>query len=741
MATVATVRYQRGRGSELLLLGLSALIAVSARALVDYHAAVLVISQMVWYTVIVIAVLLAIHFALRRWARDADPVIIPAVAALTGVGLAMIRRIDFAWADRGAPTHFAQIQSMWVLVGAGLCIVIIVVLRDYRVLRRFTYTAGVLGLVGLLLPLLPVIGREVNGARIWIGLFGRSLQPGEFAKIAFVIFFAGYLQTNRDTLAVTGPKILGIRFPRARDMGPLIVVWAAAIAVQVFEQDLGTSLLLFGIFVGMLYVATRRTSWVVLGMGMFLVGAAFAGTLFPHVRVRYVAWLHALDPSVYSSGQSQQLVRGLFGMASGGLFGTGLGQGRPDLVPYAYSDFIVASLGEELGLTGLLAILMLYVIIVHRAMRTAIGVARWLRQVARRRAGLHHRAADLHRGRRRDARDPAYGSRDPVPCVRWLRDDRQLDHRRVALTYLRSGPKTTGGDGMNEPVRKLSVVVLVMFLALMIAASWIQVVTAGSLNSDSRNVRTLYREFGNFRGPFVVDGDRVVYSKPVDDSFNYQRTYTNGELYASATGYYSIVYGKTGLEQTENSLLAGTSDALFWNRLRDLFGGREQQGASIELTLRAELQKTAMKELGNQKGAVVAIDPRTGEILAMVTSPTFDPALLAGHDTEEVNDAYAELDADPDGPLVNRAIAGDTYPPGSTFKLIVSAAALDAGYTPDSTVYAPDELPLPGSTATIKNYGGESCGKTEQITLEQALTVSCNTALCGPRDHPRMERD
>lgn len=374
MATVSTIRYQRGRGSELMLLGLAALITVAARGLVDYHADVLVIADMVVYTVIVVAVLLALHIALRRWARDADPVIVPAVATLTGVGLAMIRRIDFAWAARGKPTRFGEIQSIWVLVGVGICIAIILVLRDYRVLRRFTYTAGVLGLVGLLLPLMPVIGRELNGARIWIHLFGRSLQPGEFAKIAFVIFFAGYLQTNRDTLAVAGPKILGIRFPRARDMGPLLVVWAAAIVVQVAERDLGTSLLLFGIFVGMLYVATRRTSWVVLGVGLFLVGAAFAGSVFSHVRVRYVAWLNALDPDVYSSGQSEQLVRGLFGMASGGLFGTGLGQGRPDLVPYSYSDFIVPSLGEELGLTGLLAILLLYVIVVQRAMRTAIGV-------------------------------------------------------------------------------------------------------------------------------------------------------------------------------------------------------------------------------------------------------------------------------------------------------------------------------------------------------------------------------
>jgi len=282
---------------------------------------------------------------------------------------------------------------------------------------------------------------------------------------------------------------------------------------------------------------------------------------------------------------------------------------------------------------------------------------------------------------------------------------------------------------MNEPVRRLSVVVLVMFLALMVAASWIQVVQAGSLNADGRNVRTLYREFGNFRGPFIVDGERIVYSAPIDDPFNYQRTYTDGELYAAATGYYSIVFGRTALEQTENSLLAGSSDALFWNRLRDLFGGKEQRGASIELTLRAELQRVAAEQLGNQKGAVVALDPRTGEILAMVTSPTFDPAALASHDSSEVNDAYAALDADPDEPLVNRAIAGDTYPPGSTFKLIVAAAALQANYTPDSTVYAPDEFPLPGSSATIENYGGESCGPTPQISLERALTISCNTAF------------
>lgn len=374
MATVAEVTVRTGRRAELGLLALTVLIAVAARGLVDYHADYLVISDMLVYTGAWVAVVLAIHLALRRWAPFADPVLVPAVLTINGIGLAMIRRIDFAYAARGRETDFGQVQAGWTLLGITLAILVVVLLRDYKLLRRFTYTAGVLGLVGLLLPLLPVIGTQINGARIWITVFGRSLQPGEFAKIAFVVFFAGYLVSNRDTLALAGPKVLGMRFPRPRDLGPLALVWVAAMLVQIYERDLGTSLLLFGIFVAMLYVATERLSWVLTGMAMFAVGAVAAGAFFSHVGARYTAWLHALDPEVYRSGQSEQLVRGLFGMASGGLFGTGLGEGRPDLVPYAESDFIVASIGEELGLTGLLAILTLYIVIVQRAMRTAIGI-------------------------------------------------------------------------------------------------------------------------------------------------------------------------------------------------------------------------------------------------------------------------------------------------------------------------------------------------------------------------------
>ncbi|MDN4480542.1 peptidoglycan D,D-transpeptidase FtsI family protein [Demequina muriae] len=282
---------------------------------------------------------------------------------------------------------------------------------------------------------------------------------------------------------------------------------------------------------------------------------------------------------------------------------------------------------------------------------------------------------------------------------------------------------------MNEPARRLSVVVLVLFLALMGAASYIQVIGAEDLNQDPRNVRTLYREYGNFRGPIVVDGEAVVWSEPVDDPFNYQRSYTQGSLYAAATGFYSIVYGRSGLEQTENALLNGSADALFWTRLGNLFAGEQQQGASVETTLSGELQAVAAEQLGDQRGAVVALDPATGEVLAMVTSPTYDPELLASHDTATVNANYAELLAQEDGPLINRAIAGDTYPPGSTFKLLVAAAALEGGYTPDTELYGPQQLDLPGTSRTISNFGDAECAGDEYLPLADALRISCNTAF------------
>jgi cell division protein FtsW (lipid II flippase) len=244
-----------------------------------------------------------------------------------------------------------------------------VVLRDHRILRRYTFTAAVVAFVLLVLPLVPGIGRSVNGSRIWIGLGPFTFQPGEVAKIALAVFFAGYLVQTRDALSLAGRRVLGLTLPRGRDLGPILVAWVLSLLVLVFEKDLGSSLLLFGLFVSMLYVATERISWIAIGLSLFCAGAYLAFLLFGHVQARVHLWL---DP--FASGQSDQLAKGLMGMAAGGLLGTGLGRGRPDLTYFAESDFIVPSFGEELGLVGLFALLALYVLLVERGMRTALGV-------------------------------------------------------------------------------------------------------------------------------------------------------------------------------------------------------------------------------------------------------------------------------------------------------------------------------------------------------------------------------
>jgi cell division protein FtsW (lipid II flippase) len=255
-----------------------------------------------------------------------------------------------------------------------LFIAVLVVVRDHRILQRFTYTAMLGGLVLLLLPLLPVIGTTINGARIWIHVAGFSFQPGELAKLALLVFFAGYLVIKRDVLALASRRVAGIDLPRGRDLGPIIVAWAASLAVLVFERDLGTSLLFFGAFVALLYVATERLSWLLIGLALFLSGSFLAWSLFAHVKQRVDIWL---DPTAHYNdaiGGSYQLLQGLYGMGTGGILGKGLGQGRPDIVPYANTDFIVAAIGEELGLTGLMAVLLVYAIVVQRGLRTSIGV-------------------------------------------------------------------------------------------------------------------------------------------------------------------------------------------------------------------------------------------------------------------------------------------------------------------------------------------------------------------------------
>lgn len=284
---------------------------------------------------------------------------------------------------------------------------------------------------------------------------------------------------------------------------------------------------------------------------------------------------------------------------------------------------------------------------------------------------------------------------------------------------------------MNAPLRKLSVVVLVMFFALMGSATWVQYGQANSLNNDPRNVRTIYREYGRDRGPIVVAGNEIASSTPVDTPFGFQRVYSDGPLYAHATGYFSI-FQMTGIERATNGVLSGTDDSLLWSRIRSLFTGSQQQGGSVELTLDPAAQQAAWDALGDQNGAVVALDPNTGAILAMVSKPSYDPNDLAGHSTGEVNDVYADLIDDEGNPLINRAIGGNLYAPGSTFKLIDVAMLLESGdYDAQTQVPAPAELELPQTSHVIRNPGQGPCTDADTVTLEYALQVSCNTPFAA----------
>jgi len=371
VALVTAVVPPTRRNVELALLLFAIVVAASAYAIVGL-AVQGAVPQDWWLVGGGLALLvLAVHVVLRWRARYADPVMLPIATVLNGLGLVMIHRLDLAHHFNNS-TSLATRQLVWSAIGIACAIAVLVFVRDHRALARYTYTAMVAGFALLLLPLLPGIGREVRGARIWIGLGPLTFQPGELAKILLALFFAGYLVTARDSLSLVGRKVLGLQLPRGRDLGPILVAWLASLGVLVFESDLGTSLLFFGLFVAMLYVATERISWIVIGLLLFAAGAFLAWTLFAHVQVRVAIWLHPFDPANVAT--AYQPIQGWYGLASGGLLGTGLGQGRPDLVPFAQSDFIVAAIGEELGLAGLFAVLVLYGMLVERGLRTAVGV-------------------------------------------------------------------------------------------------------------------------------------------------------------------------------------------------------------------------------------------------------------------------------------------------------------------------------------------------------------------------------
>ncbi len=364
--------HRKRRNVELLMILFAQALGLGAYALVSLNQSGQLPANLPVVSAVWVVLGLVAHLVVRLRLPYADPLLLPCVLLLNGLGLVMIHRIDII---NEPPTSGATQQMMWTGLGVALLVATALLLRDHRPLIRFTYTLGLAGLLLLLLPLAPVIGSEQFGARIWIQVAGFSFQPAEVAKVVLAIAFSSYLVEKRDVLALAGWRVLGLDLPRARDLGPIVAVWLTSLLVLVYQRDLGTSLLFFGLFVMMLYVSTERPGWAVLGSLLFAAGAGAAVLLadrvgqLAHVGVRIDSWL---DP-FGDVDQNGQIISAQFGLAWGGLLGTGLGLGRPGLTPLARSDFIAAAVGEELGMAGLMAVITLYGVIVARGLRTGLA--------------------------------------------------------------------------------------------------------------------------------------------------------------------------------------------------------------------------------------------------------------------------------------------------------------------------------------------------------------------------------
>ena len=363
--------YKPRRNTELVLLLIALVVAIGSQFLVAASMDAPITSDYYVEGGALALLALTFHVVLRLRAKYADPFILPIVVTLNGLGIAMIHRLDFTNSFDGV----ADRQLLWTGVSMVAAIALLWLLQDHRRLRQLTYISLLIAVVLLFLPMIPGIGMTINGARIWVNLGIATFQPSELAKIALAIFFAGFLANNRDLILLAGRRFGPFTFPRLQDLAPMFIAWLVALGVLIVQNDLGNALMFFGLFVAVIYVATSRISWIAIGGAFIGTGAVLAYLFVPHVTARVEIWLNAFDQEIYDRafGGSHQVVQGLFGLANGGLIGTGLGNGLPNQAALANSDMIMAAFGEELGFIGLSAIMVLFLVLFSRYMRAGIG--------------------------------------------------------------------------------------------------------------------------------------------------------------------------------------------------------------------------------------------------------------------------------------------------------------------------------------------------------------------------------
>ena len=694
----------------------------------------------------------AAHLAIRFLAPGADPAILPIVFVLSGVGITFLTRL--------APDSAVN-QVVWLFLSVAAMVAVLAVVRDLDSLADYKYTLGVAGVVLLILPM--ILGTEQNGSKLWIYIGGFSFQPGEFAKILITLFLAFYLATNREALSASMRSFGPFRLPRLRMLLPLLVMWGISLLVVVFETDLGSALLFFAFFVIMVYVATGRVSYVFVSLGLLALGGVACYFLFGHVQNRINIWI---DPWSAAATGGYQIVQSLYSLADGGLVGVGIGNGLATTIPFVQSDFIFSAMAEELGLLGGSAILILFLLFCVRGLATAAraksdcsafaavgltcaisfqaflivaGVTKLLPLTGVTLpfmsqggtsllasfviVGLLLRAGDEgtgHESEMRSVSERESSHADPVltlagQAAQGAHATASVVHGshargHFALTTAESG--VLGRVALGKRLTVLITVFSLFFAALVANLTYIQQIDAERIQSMPSNNHTIARSAYVQRGA-IITSDGVTLAESVQQSDGtYLRNYPQGSLARHTVGYVSTQYGSSGIEASMNEVLTGREDYSNWRSALYSLAGVSQPGSTVALTINSRIQQAAESALQGYTGAIVVLDPKTGAVLAKASSPTYT-----------VDNLEAAMQGT-SGELLDRTTQA-LYAPGSSFKAVTLAAALDSGTaTLDQTVYAGPSVEIGG--AEVSNYAHNDYGSP---TLKEAFALSSNTAL------------
>ncbi len=680
------------------------------------------------------------HVAIRHLAPDADSAILPIVFLLSGIGITFVTRL--------AP-KLAISQVIWLFFSVGMMIATLYFVPKLEKLTQYKFTIGFIGIILLILPM--VIGVERGGAKLWLSIGPFSFQPGEISKICIVLFLASYFAENREKLSESTRRFGPIELPAPRMVFPVLIMWGIGLMIVVFERDLGSALLFFTVFVVMIYVTTGRISYVLISLFLLLVGGVFCYFTFSHVRTRFDIWL---DPFEDPSGKGMQIIQSLFSLADGGLVGEGIGKGVPRLIPVVESDFIFAAIGEEIGLLGASAVLMLYMLFAVRGFATAARAksdmaaftatgltASLIFQAFLIVAGvtklmpltgvtlpfisqggssllssfiivaLLMRAGDEGTGREAELVSSSSTSSTSSNQVNGIAKGA---HVKAHFNQLGEECGVLGRVALGNRLVHLITFFTVLFALLIANLTNIQLIKAEYYRQLPINNHTIAKSAFVQRGAIITSDGKTLAESVIQEDGSYKRVYPQGNLAAHTVGYMSSQYGTSGIESSMNDSLTGHADYSNWKSALNSLAGAQTQGDSVVLSIDSRIQNICQNALSGHVGAIVVLDPNTGAVLAKASSPTFEYDNIGKIIQENASG----------GALIDRTTQA-LYPPGSTFKAVTLTGALDTGtYNLSSMIDAPASMKIGG--AEVTNFRNKSYG---EITVKRALEVSANTAF------------